>query len=124
MNLFNWLLVSHLVGDFLLQSDEMARNKDQQWPWMLRHVGLYMIGVSIVLVAYALKKSMPFWPVAAVWLFFVATHILLDRRGVTRAWMRLVGMSPDHSWLPIVVDQVLHVVTLAIAAQILVLVDA
>jgi hypothetical protein len=124
MNLFNWLFVSHLIGDFLLQSDDMATNKGQHWPWMLRHVSLYMIVISIVLVAYTLNRHLPFWSVAAVWIFFLATHILLDRRGVIHAWMRLVGMSPDHPWLPIVVDQVLHVLTLAIAAQILVLIGA
>ncbi|NIV40692.1 MAG: DUF3307 domain-containing protein, partial [Anaerolineae bacterium] len=41
MSLFDWLLVGHLVGDFLLQTDGMAKYKADSWTWMLRHVGLY-----------------------------------------------------------------------------------
>jgi hypothetical protein len=121
MTLFDWLLVGHLAGDFLLQSDGIAQNKEQQWGWMLRHVTLYMLVLSMVLVGYALSTPLPVWSLAGVWLFVLATHIILDRRGFTRGWMRLVGISPDHPWLPIVVDQVFHILTLAIVAQVLAL---
>jgi hypothetical protein len=122
MNLFEWLLVGHLVGDFLLQSDNMARWKGQHWRWMLRHVGIYMLVLGVVLLGYALATPTPLWPAVLAWLFLLATHLSLDRRGFTQTWMRLVGMSPDHAWLPIVVDQVFHVLTLAVSAQFLVLV--
>jgi hypothetical protein len=122
MNLFEWLLVGHLVGDFLLQSDSMADQKGRQWTWMFRHVGAYMLVLTVVLVGYWLAVPLPVWPLAVAWLFLLATHIILDRRSFTQAWMRLVGMSPDHPWLPIVVDQVFHVLTLAVSAQFLVLV--
>ncbi len=124
MNLFDWLLVGHLAGDFLLQSDNMARNKGQHWAWMLRHVGLYMLVVSAVLLGYALTTPLPFWALAVVWLFLLATHIILDRRRFTQRWMRLAGMSPEHPWLPIVVDQVFHILTLAVTAQLLALAAA
>jgi hypothetical protein len=122
MNLFEWLLVGHLIGDFLLQSDNTARRKGQHWRWMLRHVGIYMLVLGVVLLGYALATPTPLWSIVLVWLFLLATHVALDRRGFTQTWMRLVGMSPDHPWLPIVVDQVFHVLTLAVSAQFLVLV--
>jgi transcriptional regulator GlxA family with amidase domain len=57
-----------------------------------------------------------------VGLFLLATHIILDRRRFTTSWMRLIGMSPDHPWLPVVVDQVFHILTLAVVAQTLALI--
>jgi hypothetical protein len=119
MNLFDWLLVAHLVGDFLLQTDGMAKHKVHRWPWMLRHVGLYMAVISVVLLIYGLRQPDALWAVVIVWLFLALTHVILDRRVFTAWWMRSVGISPEHPWLSIVVDQVFHVLTLAIAAQVL-----
>ena len=52
MSLFDWLLVGHLVGDFLLQTDRMARYKAQSWSWMLKHVGIYL---AVILDVYSRK---------------------------------------------------------------------
>ena len=123
MSLFDWLLVAHLFGDFALQADNMAFNKARQWPWMLRHVGCYMIPVTLVIVAYSWTQHISAWWVLLALLFVAGTHIVLDRRTFTLAWMRMVRMSPDHPWLPIVVDQVFHILVLAIVAQVLVTVS-
>lgn len=123
MSLFDWLLVAHLFGDFALQADSMASNKRQQWPWMLKHVGCYLVPIILVIAAYAWTRRISAgWAVLAL-LFLAVTHVVLDRRTVTVAWMRLVGMSPDHPWLPVVVDQVFHLLTLAVVAQFLILVS-
>ena len=121
MSLFDWLLVAHLVGDFLFQTDSMAKHKGQDWMWMPKHVGLYMAIMSALLIVYALFHAMPAGPVAAALLFLLVTHVILDRRTFTRWWMRLVGISNDKLWISVVIDQVFHVVTLAIVAQGLVL---
>lgn len=121
MSLFDWLLVAHLVGDFMIQTDSMANHKVEDWPWMLRHVGSYMVIVSGVLLAYSLAHHLPLWQIVLALLFLAATHVLLDRRGFTSRWMRLVGMSPDHPWLNVVIDQVFHILTLALVAQFLTL---
>ncbi len=122
MSLFDWLLVGHLVGDFLLQTDGMALYKEQSWPWLLKHVGLYVAVMTVLLGAYALSRPVPLWLVGVALLGIAVTHIILDRREFTLGWMRLIGISSDHPWLPIVVDQVFHVVVLAVVAQILVMV--
>ena len=121
MSLFDWLLLGHLVGDFLFQTDSMARHKPRSWRWMLGHVSLYMVTITVIITAYGLGHTLPFWLPVAAWLFIFATHLILDRRSFTACWMRLVGASPDHPWLPIVVDQIFHLITLAIVAQALVL---
>jgi hypothetical protein len=120
MSLFDWLLIGHLIGDFVLQSDRVAKNKTGRWPWLLGHVALYMVVITAIVVVYALSHPLPPWLAVAALLFVLATHVMLDQRGFTRWWMRLMGMAPDRLWLAIVVDQVFHLVTLAIVAQALV----
>lgn len=122
MSIFDWLLVGHLVGDFLVQTNEMARRKSQSWPWLLRHLAAYMAVMAVILGALAWTHSIPLWAAGAGWLLIGVTHALLDRRGFTRWWMRVIGISPDVLWLQIAVDQVFHIATLAIVAQLLVLV--
>lgn len=121
MSLFDWLLVGHLVGDFLLQTDDMARYKVRSWSWMFRHIGFYMLVMTVVVGVYALRRSVPPWVVFVLLVSVSATHIFLDRREFTLGWMRLAGMSSDHPWLPIVVDQVFHILVLVVVAQVLIL---
>ena len=118
MSLFDWLLVGHLVGDFLLQTDGMAKYKAQSWTWMLRHVALYLAVMVIVLGAYSLSTPVPLWALGLALLFIGATHIVLDRRGFTLGWMRLIGITSDLDWLTIVADQVFHLLVLVVVVQI------
>ena len=121
MSLFDWLLVCHLIGDFLLQTYNMAMRKERDWPWLLGHVAAYMVLITVVLVRYAVTHSVPAW-VVVVALFFVAgVHIILDRRNFVKWWGQHIAKVPDHPWLPIVHDQVFHIVTLAIVAQAMVM---
>ena len=121
MSLFDWLLLGHLIGDFLFQTDTMAKHKPQNWRWMLGHVGLYMVPMTVIITAFGLSHVLPAWLPVAAWLFVFGTHLGLDQRSFTARWMRMVGASPDHPWLPIVVDQSFHLITLAIVAQTLAL---
>ena len=118
MSLFDWLLVGHLVGDFLLQTDGMAKYKAQSWTWMLRHVGLYLAVMVIVLGVYSLSTPVPLWVLGLALLFIGSTHIILDRRGFTLGWMRLIGITSDLDWLTIVADQVFHLLVLVVVVQI------
>lgn len=117
MSVFDWLLIAHLAGDFLLQTDTMARLKMRQWSWLFRHIGWYMLVMTLVVAVYAWTHAVPGWLAAAGLLFIAVTHVILDRRSFTAAWMKFAGMSLDQRWLAIVVDQIFHLVTLAIVAQ-------
>ena len=88
---------------------------------MLRHVGCYMVIITAVLLAYSVAHRLPLWQTGLALLFIGATHVFLDRRDFVLRWMHLVGMSPDHPWLSIIVDQVFHILTLALVAQCLTL---
>ena len=119
MSLFDWLLVGHLAGDFLLQTDRMASNKAREWRWMLAHVGCYMASVIVVTLIYAWQHPLSAWPVVVGLLLVAATHVGLDRRNFTGWWMRSIGISQDQAWLAIIIDQVFHVLVLVIAAQVM-----
>ncbi len=121
MSLFGWLVVAHVVGDFLLQSGAMAEHKTENLLWMGAHVGLYMIPVTAVCIVYTWNAHVPVWSAVVVLVFLAGTHALLDRRGLTSAWMRMMRIPLDHLWLPHAVDQAFHLLTLALAAQALVL---
>lgn len=123
MSLFDWLLMGHLIGDFLLQTENMARFKAQSWPWMLRHVGLYVGVTSVPIGAYAVNHSVPLRVIALLLLFIGATHVILDRRGFAQWWMQFISISADREWLSIVVDQVFHLLALAVVAQTLIMVS-
>jgi hypothetical protein len=120
VNLFNWLLIGHLIGDFLVQSESMATHKETSWSWMLKHVGIYMVVISLVLVAYGVAHHLPLSLVLIALLVICVTHIVLDRRDFTAWWIRRLGLSAGHTWLPIMVDQVFHLLTLAAVAQVVV----
>jgi dolichyl-phosphate-mannose--protein O-mannosyl transferase len=119
MSLFDWLLVGHLVGDFLLQTDGMARYKEENWSWMLRHVGMYLVVMTVLLGVYVLGHPVSLWAVGAMLLFIGGTHIVLDRRTFTLWWMCRIGVSSDLNWLSIVTDQVFHILVLAAVAQVI-----
>jgi len=124
MSLFDWLLVGHLVGDFLLQTDKMAAYKPRYWRWLVKHVGVYIAVMAVVIVGYALACAVPLWLAAVALLFILATHSILDRRSFTLWWMRLIGLSTEQMWLNIVVDQVFHLLVLAIVTQALTLMSS
>ena len=108
MNLFAWLLVGHLVGDFLLQTSWMAERKTQQWSALLAHCFVYTATVALLAL-----------PGGGLTLSGVATvflgHAVIDRKRFVNFWAKHISRSPDHAWLKIVQDQVWHVVTLALA---------
>ena len=120
MSLFDWLLIAHLLGDLVLQSDEMAERKAKHWPWMFRHVAVYLSGVGLVVCVFSVSHSVPAALAAGVLLFVGMTHAFLDRRGYIGWFMRSTGHLSGHPWLPIVADQVVHLLILAAAAQALV----
>jgi hypothetical protein len=99
----------------------MAQRKGQSWFWMFRHIAVYAVAITAVVIVYSLNHRLPAWLAGGALLFILGSHTILDRRRFTFRWMHLVGVSPDHPWLSIVVDQVFHLLTLAITAHILVL---
>lgn len=114
MNLFNWLLLGHMIGDWVLQSDWMAGGKQRRLlngPGVA-HACVYTAAILGALWCAGLRAERPLvWPVtgSAVWL----SHWLLDTLDVARHWLRHVLQS-EKEMVRVVVDQTLHLAVLAV----------
>lgn len=119
MTLFETLLIAHVVGDWLLQTEWQAMNKATNWRALLTHVLVY----HIVILAALLWRMGPGAPaVYFVVLGLAVVHVVMDRKRSVEWFMRAMRISvrrEPSGWLAIAVDQSLHLVWLAVATIIL-----
>ena len=113
MSPFDWLLLAHLVGDYLFQTSWMAMNKAHKWDALIVHSLVYT--GAIALVSYA-TFGLFSWPAYVV--IFVS-HLILDRRTFVVWWVRTVMRTNETTvpWLTIMVDQIFHLLVLAMVLQ-------
>ncbi|MCL6639066.1 MAG: DUF3307 domain-containing protein [Firmicutes bacterium] len=111
MNLFTWLFIGHLVGDFLLQTNWMAARKSTNCFALFVHVAVYTLSV----VAFALPAGGISFKAAAV---IFLTHFILDKRNLVHYWVRAVNGAEGVEWLKIVSDQCWHLLVLALVTLI------
>ncbi|MBW7883240.1 MAG: DUF3307 domain-containing protein [Caldilineaceae bacterium] len=115
MILFNWLLVGHFVGDWMLQNDWMARNKHGRW-WSLPclvHCFVYtviMLGALLFTGPYTYSQMLNFGLVIYI------SHWLIDGFDLARTWGRLINQT-DRIFVRIVVDQTMHILILVYVAE-------
>jgi hypothetical protein len=112
MNIFIWLLVAHLLGDWLLQNDWMAKGK-KQGPFALAGILHFTIYTGTVVAALWLsgvrdKSPMSYLVIAAA---VFLSHWLIDARDVAAHWMRFYRQS-NLEMVRIMVDQTLHILVL------------
>ncbi len=116
MSLFDSMLVAHLLGDWIFQTEWQALHKAKSLAALLTHVVTYHL---ILLAVLLLQLPVNDWhPYAAVAVLAV-THAWLDRRANLAAFMRAVHIvreRPAEGWLLMTVDQAIHVCLLAAAA--------
>lgn len=115
------LLVSHMVGDVVLQTDFQARHKtrglrDAQARRALgRHVGTYTLAFTPVLAWIGREKGGA--RAAAITALVFAPHLVIDEGRFVRAWLRGVKHAREPApALTIAVDQSFHVLSLTVAA--------
>jgi hypothetical protein len=115
------LLTSHLLGDWVAQSDWQATNKTRSWAALAAHVAGYHLVMGLLLLLPVLRDGWPAGKALAVLAVSAATHALIDRRWPVRALLRVAG-SPGFAtieWGVIAVDQALHLSILAMLAVLL-----
>jgi hypothetical protein len=112
MNMFSWLLLGHLLGDWLLQNDWMARGKKR---------GLFTKAGMVHFVTYTAIILLVFWLfnygklnpgstlVAGIIVF--VSHWLIDATDIVQGWMHFYGQS-DREMVRVMVDQTLHLLAL------------
>lgn len=115
MTLFEYLILAHLVGDFLLQTEWQAVNKRTSWPALVTHVVIYH---ALVLAAFVWHEGSDRPIVYAAVAVLALTHAALDRFTVVplmRTLRLVVKREPDRT-LTFAVDQAIHILLLGIAA--------
>lgn len=104
LTIFEQALIMHLIGDWILQNDWMAKNK-----FNLKHPA----GWIHALIHTVLQALVLGW-IAGVILGVL--HLLIDTRGPFRWWrrfFRMTGEGPNALHVAIWSDQVLHLITIA-----------
>ncbi len=111
MGLFNWMLVGHFVGDFILQTRWMADRKAKEILPLFIHSAVYTITIALL----ALLANGLSW--RGIGLIFVC-HLILDQRGFIDYWAAKVNGNTNIDWLKITLDQSWHILIIALATLI------
>ncbi|MBI3957817.1 MAG: DUF3307 domain-containing protein [Chloroflexi bacterium] len=117
MTLFEWLLVGHLIGDWVFQNDWMARHKQNGLlnRAIFIHCAVYTAVLWLVYFLFAVSPR--HLPTALLFAAFVyLSHWLIDAAGLATRWMRFFHQT-DVPFMRIAVDQILHVVVLALLVE-------
>lgn len=113
MNIFTWLVIGHLVGDWMLQNDWMARGKQRRFftQAIFVHCMVYTLTLFVALWIASLDSpvSPPYIPFA---LTIFLSHWLIDAGNLAGRWVRWWKQS-RLLFVRIMVDQTLHVLVLA-----------
>lgn len=137
------LLCGHLIGDYIVQNDWMAKNKTNPHPgpdpakfgsrfakfdswieaddkWRLGHLACTIHCLLYTLAVWLCSFWwMPWWGLIVC---FVA-HWPIDRFRLARVWMMRVSGQKDFAtgplapWSVIIVDNIAHIVTLAVIGK-------
>jgi hypothetical protein len=126
VEVFAVLVVSHLVGDFLLQTDWQARCKEnglgpgrEHRRALVSHVATYMAAFVPALIWIGIETDAA-WAVLTAAVIAVP-HLIQDDRRLLDAYMRKVkGLAESSPGLRVAVDQAFHVVFLFATALLVV----
>lgn len=105
------LLAGHAVGDFCLQTDSLAFEKERSKAAMLRHCAIYAMAmvVAIALVVFGMRCDL--WAALGAWAGLSLAHALID--GIARPVLKRLCPGDLRSFL---LDQLLHFACCALAA--------
>lgn len=113
MTPFSILFIGHFIGDFLFQTSWIATYKETKWFTLLVHVMIYT--ATIAVLDYLTFQYLSIWGI----LFIFVSHCFIDRQGIVNWWMKTITKTSPESfpWLKIMIDQIFHIIALAIALQ-------
>lgn len=111
MGLFNWLLVGHFVGDFILQTRWMAEKKAKELIPLIVHSVVYTITLALFAL---LTNGLSWWGIGLI--FFC--HLILDQRAFIDFWAAKINGNTNIDWLKITLDQSWHILIIALATLI------
>jgi hypothetical protein len=119
MTTFSWLLIGHLVADWMFQTDWMARGK-RRGPLAgatLAHCVFYA-AITALFLWVATRHRFDLSRTVVFAFLLLLSHWLIDGFDVATRWMRIFQQSDVH-FVRVVVDQTLHFVVLALLVEFL-----
>jgi hypothetical protein len=120
MTLFESLILAHILGDWLLQTEWQAVNKLHDWRPLLAHVAVYhLVMLAVLFLRFGFRDPYSYIAVAALAL----SHAFLDRQWPVLGLMRVLRITrerPPERWLTVALDQSLHLLLLGLATLFLV----
>lgn len=112
MNVFEMLVLAHLVGDWILQTEHQAMHK-MNGPFFNEPLCSHCLVYTLCFIPI-------FWLMQINWLWLLLifwSHMFLDRRWPVIWWIKHVKRTSDETiknlfWLVIAVDQIMHILIL------------
>ena len=119
MSLFDLLVVAHLVGDWMFQTNWMAKSKRgrPRSAACLGHCLVYTATLAVALWSVTVMGLVRLSPVQGIgaMAFIFLTHWLIDGFALPQRWSRWINRT-DKEFVLVVIDQTMHLVTLALLA--------
>jgi hypothetical protein len=98
------LLLAHVLGDFVFQTDRMVKYRDTYWILII-HAFIHFV-LMVILVG---QQRLEFWP----YLLLVATqHLIQDR-----VKNNITNTRPDWIGMGFIIDQVMHFIVIWAAVE-------
>lgn len=114
MNTYIWLLLGHLLGDWVLQNDWMAKGK-KKGLFTLAGAVHYAVYTGVILGALWLSgvtgRGLGFYLGCGIFVF--VSHWLIDATDSVEWWMRFYRQSRLEV-VRVMVDQALHLLVLLV----------
>jgi len=113
MNIFSWLMLGHLVGDWLLQNDWMATGKNKAIFTQagLVHYTIYTLTIMVTLSIIGPTEN-SISALTGIGLLIFVSHWVIDATGLVNWWMQFYRQS-NLAVVRLMVDQILHLLILA-----------
>jgi fatty acid desaturase len=116
MTIFESLLMAHLIGDWLLQTEWQAVNKKTNWKALLLHILIYHAVVFLILF---FGFNLKFISIIVAVVFLGVLHTILDMGEAVPGIIKVLRINvnrPPQKWLNLAVDQSIHILLLGVAS--------
>lgn len=92
-----YMILAHLVADFLLQPRKLVEYKEKSFYGVLIHAGIHGILMAIILF--------PYWAYAPMWYAIIIVTLI---HAAVDQWKISIQIKMDEYLFPFLIDQLLH----------------
>ena len=99
-------LILHLSGDYIAQTDWMARNKSKM-------SGIGYLSCYLHCLIYSLPFALVFHSIIIFLIVFIS-HFMIDKFSLAKKYMRIAGIGqdrPPNCMLTVVIDNSFHLIS-------------